>query len=72
MPPQSSAASIALWKSDDPAAWRAALDAYHLRMAALNNPKLIELDTWFHEDLPGAIAKRKPMHMLAKVGLYSC
>ena len=65
MPPQSTAASVALWKSDDPAAWRAALDAYHARMGALNNDKLVTLDRWFHEELPDAIAKRDPPHMLA-------
>ena len=65
MPPQSTAASVALWKSDDPAAWRAALDAYHTRMGALNNDKLVQLDRWYHEDLPGAIAARRPPHMLA-------
>lgn len=65
MPPQSTAASLALWKSDDPAAWRAALDAYHTRMGALNNDKLVNLDRWFHEELPNAIAKREPPHMRA-------
>lgn len=65
MPPQSTAASLALWNSDDPAAWRTALDAYHTRMGALNNDKLVNLDRWFHEELPGAIAKRAPPHMRA-------
>jgi|AntAceMinimDraft_5_1070358.scaffolds.fasta_scaffold08009_4 hypothetical protein len=46
MPPQSTQASLALWKSDDPAAWRTALDAYSARLGALNNDKLLTLDRW--------------------------
>ena len=63
MPPTSTRESSELWKSNDPAAWRAALGEYHTRMAALNNPELEKLDRWFHDKLPGLIAARTPKHM---------
>jgi len=36
-----------------------------VRLGALNNDKLLTLDRWFFEELPGAIAARVPRHMTA-------
>ena len=55
MPPAATADTTRLWKSDDPAEWRKALDAYPDRLAALNDPKLQELDAWFWGSLGDAV-----------------
>jgi hypothetical protein len=52
-----------LWKSDDPAEWRAALDRYPQVVDAQGVGKLPELDRWYREELPSAIAARKPAHV---------
>ena len=51
MPPAATADTTRLWKSDDPAEWRKALDAYPDRLAALNDPKLQELDALLNATL---------------------
>ena len=60
MPPTSTEHSRALWKSDDAGEWRAALDAYDERLAALNHPKLLTLDSWFRHELD-AVRSRTPL-----------
>ena len=52
-----------LWTSDDPAAWRAALDRYPAVIAAQGVRRLPELDRWYREELPGLIAGRAPAHV---------
>lgn len=47
-----------LWGSASGEAWRAALDAYPSVVAAQSNARLPELDAWYREELPAAIAKR--------------
>ena len=64
MPPISTPDSCALWKSEDPATWRAELAAYDDRIAALNDPKLRDLDAWYHRDLARAVRTRSPPHLL--------
>ena len=66
MPPTSTEHSRALWKSDDAGEWRAALDAYDERLAALNHPKLLTLDSWFRHELPSAVRSRDPPRLLAR------
>lgn len=65
MPPAATADTTRLWKSDDPAEWRKALDAYPDRLAALNDPKLQELDAWFWGSLGDAIRARDPNRLTA-------
>jgi len=66
MPPAATADTTRLWKSDDPAEWRKALDAYPDRLAALNDPKLQELDAWFWGSLGDAVRARDPNRLTAK------
>ena len=65
MPPAATADTTRLWKSDDPAEWRKALDAYPDRLAALNDPKLQELDAWFWGSLGDAVRARDPNRLTA-------
>lgn len=66
MPPTATVDTTRLWKSDDPAEWRKALDAYPARLASLNDPKLLELDAWFWGSLGAAIRARDPRHLTAQ------
>ena len=66
MPPTATVDTRRLWKSDDPAEWRKALDAYPARLAALNDPKLLELDAWFWGTLGDAIRARDPSRLTAE------
>jgi hypothetical protein len=52
-------ADMPLWTSDDCVRWRAALDAYPARVAA-RDERLPELDAWYRDELPRAIAARSP------------
>ena len=52
-----------LWTSTDPHAWREALDRYGDVVARQGAAKLPELDRWYREELPGAIAARRPVHV---------
>ncbi|HET6763670.1 MAG TPA: hypothetical protein VFH27_08355 [Longimicrobiaceae bacterium] len=52
-----------LWNSDDPAAWRAALDGYERVVDAQGVGRLAELDRWYRDELPPAIAARKTAHV---------
>jgi hypothetical protein len=47
-----------LWNQPGPAAWRRALDRYDDVVAAQGVPGLSELDAWYREALPAAIAGR--------------
>lgn len=53
-----------LWENDSTAAWRRAVDAYPDVVAAQGVARLPELDTWYREQLPRAIARRKPAHVV--------
>lgn len=66
MPPTATVDTTRLWKSDDPAEWRKALDAYPARLAALNDPKLLELDAWFWGSLGDTIHARNPHRLTAE------
>ncbi|HVH12844.1 MAG TPA: hypothetical protein VM759_07325 [Longimicrobium sp.] len=52
-----------LWKSDDRAAWQAALDDYEAVIDRQGVTRLAELDRWYREELPAAIASRKTPHV---------
>jgi len=49
-----------LWTADAEAPWRAALDGYAAVVARQGVAPLAELDRWYREELPGAIAGRRP------------
>jgi hypothetical protein len=52
-----------LWGSDDPAEWREALDGYAAVIERQGVARLAELDRWYREELPAAIAARDPAHV---------
>ncbi len=52
-----------LWKSDADEAWRAALDSYADVIERQGVARLAELDRWYREDFPPAIAARKTPHV---------
>ena len=52
-----------LWSTADTGAWRDALGRYEGVVAAQGVAKLEELDRWYREELPGAIAARKRPHV---------
>src|SRR5687767_9331438 len=52
-----------LWKSDKPAEWQAALDAYESVIDAQGVARLPELDRWYRNDFPAAIAARRAAHV---------
>ena len=47
-----------LWTSDAPKDWRAALDRYEAVIDAQGVARLPELDRWYREEFPAAIASR--------------
>ena len=49
-----------LWASDDCGEWARALDAYPAVVAAQGVARLVELDAWYREELPGLLAAREP------------
>src|SRR4051794_18259232 len=53
---------VALWESDDAAAWRRALGDYPRVVAAQEVSRLVELDEWYRGELPGLMAGRTPPH----------
>ena len=53
-----------LWPDDSVRAWQRALDRYPHVVAAQGVARLPELDRWYHEDLPGRVARRRPAHAL--------
>jgi hypothetical protein len=52
-----------LWGSSRPDAWREALDRYTAVVEAQGVARLPELDHWYREVLPGAIAARRTPHL---------
>jgi hypothetical protein len=52
-----------LWTSDTAKDWRTALDAYEAVVDAQGVARLAELDRWYREELPAAIAARRPAHV---------
>jgi hypothetical protein len=51
------------WASDDPARWRAALARYPAVVAGQGVARLPALDRWYREELPGAVAARRPAYV---------
>lgn len=52
-----------LWRSHSPDAWRAALDGYEAVIERQGVARLPELDRWYREDFPRAIAARGTPHV---------
>jgi len=52
-----------LWTSDAREEWRAALDAYEEVIEAQGVARLPELDRWYRDELPAAIAGRRAAHI---------
>lgn len=52
-----------LWKSDDTAEWREALDSYESVVAAQGVTSLPALDSWYRDELPGLISARRRPHV---------
>ena len=51
-----------LWLSAASDAWRDALRSYEGVVVRQSVAKLADLDEWYREELPGAVAKRRPRH----------
>ncbi|HEX2718621.1 MAG TPA: hypothetical protein VHM67_13150 [Gemmatimonadaceae bacterium] len=52
-----------LWSATSQAKWREALDRYDAVIAAQGVKRLAELDRWYQDELPPAIARRRPAHV---------
>ena len=52
-----------LWASAVPHQWRQALERYDDVVARQGLAKLPELDRWYRDELPDAIASRRPAHV---------
>ena len=52
-----------LWKADSTRAWQSALDEYDAVVERQGVKPLPELDRWYREELPAAIAKRSKPHV---------
>jgi hypothetical protein len=52
-----------LWTSDSPKVWREALDRYEAVIDAQGVAWLPELDRWYRDELPAAIAGRETPHV---------
>ena len=52
-----------LWEQEQCAAWEAALAAYPAAVEARGGPKLLALDRWVHDELPGEVRAREPRHL---------
>ncbi|HEX6909232.1 MAG TPA: hypothetical protein VF142_02505 [Longimicrobium sp.] len=52
-----------LWKSDSRTEWRAALESYAAVIGRQGVARLPELDGWYRDDLPAAVAARKTPHV---------
>lgn len=53
----------ALWATDDCAAWAAALGGYDRAIATRQVSRLPDLDQWYRDQLPSALATRDPAYM---------
>jgi hypothetical protein len=54
---------MVLWEQEQCAAWEAALAAYPAAVEARGGPKLLALDRWVHDELPGEVRAREPRHL---------
>lgn len=54
---------VDLWNSNDCDAWLGALDTYSAVVAAQGVARLVELDTWYREELPVLLAARTPAQL---------
>lgn len=52
-----------LWTNADPATWAAALMRYPSVVAAQEVSRLADLDRWYREDFPAALAARTPLRL---------
>jgi hypothetical protein len=52
-----------LWEQAECAAWEAALATYPAAVEARGGPKLLALDRWVHDELPGEVCAREPRHL---------
>ena len=52
-----------LWAATSEARWRDALGTYSTVVARQGVPRLPDLDEWYRDELPAAIAKRRPRHV---------
>lgn len=52
-----------LWISDAPEDWTKALESYEDVVARQGVTPLVQLDRWYREELPDAIAARQPAHV---------
>ncbi|HET9796411.1 MAG TPA: hypothetical protein VFP90_00415 [Gemmatimonadaceae bacterium] len=57
------AASDALWLQNATSPWRGALRSYPRIVAAQGVARLAELDAWYRDELPAAIAARRTPHV---------
>ena len=55
---------MVLWEQEQCAAWEAALAAYPAAVEARGGPKLLALDRWVHDELPGEVRAREPRHLM--------
>ena len=51
-----------IWLDESPAVWHRALDSYPSVVARQGVTRLPELDEWYREELPAAMAKRRPRY----------
>jgi hypothetical protein len=51
-----------LWRTASSSRWREALSSYTRIVERQGVARLVELDRWYREDLPEAIANRRPRH----------
>jgi hypothetical protein len=56
--------TMVLWEQEQCAAWEAALAAYPAAVEARGGPKLLALDRWVHDELPGEVRAREPRHLM--------
>src|SRR5438067_5157002 len=56
-------AAMQLWDNADCAVWDATLDRYPAVVRAQEVTGLVDLDRWYHDDLPGLIAGRTPPYI---------
>jgi hypothetical protein len=55
---------MVLWEQEQCAAWEAALAAYPAAVEARGGLKLLALDHWVHDELPGEVRAREPRHLM--------
>ena len=57
-------ATTDLWNANDDGRWHAALEEYDEVIERQDVARLPELDEWYHDELPAAIAARTPAHLV--------